>query len=43
MTPGIQPRILSRMLMRKFESQPVLKKTASGGRKRARKYKQTSL
>ena len=43
MTPGIHPRILSKMLIRKLESQPVLKKTASGGRKRARKYRQTSL
>lgn len=37
MTPGIHPKIDRRMLMRKFESQPVLKKTAKGGRKRARK------
>lgn len=29
--------------MRKFESQPVLRNTASGGRKMARKYRKTSL
>jgi hypothetical protein len=29
--------MLNRMLMRKFESHPVLRKTAKGGRKRARK------
>jgi hypothetical protein len=42
-TPGIHPRILNRILIRKFESQPVLRKTESGGRKRAKKYRRTSL
>lgn len=37
MTPGIQPKMDKQMLMRKLESQPVLKKTARGGRKIARK------
>jgi hypothetical protein len=35
--------MLSRMLMRKSEPQPVLRKTDKGGRKRARKYRRTSL
>ncbi len=29
--------------MKKLESQPVFKKTATGGRKMARKYRRTSL
>jgi hypothetical protein len=37
MTPGIQPRIERRMLIKKSALQPVLKKTARGGRKMARK------
>lgn len=41
-TPGSHPKIVSRMLMMKFESQPVLRKTATGGRNIARKYRQTS-
>lgn len=42
MTPGIQPRMESRILMRKSAPQPALKNTESGGRKRAKKYKSTS-
>ena len=33
----IQPSIDNKMLMMKFESQPVLRKTARGGRNSARK------
>jgi hypothetical protein len=37
MTPGNHPRIQSRTLIRRLESQPVFKKTVTGGRKIARK------
>jgi hypothetical protein len=40
-TPGIHPRIERRMLIRKSALQPRFKKTARGGRKMARKYRQT--
>ena len=33
-TPGSHARMVSRMLMRKSAPQPVLRKTASGGRKK---------
>jgi len=36
-TPGIQPRIERPMLIRKSALHPLLKKTARGGRKTARK------
>jgi hypothetical protein len=42
MTPGIHPRIDSKILIKKSAPQPVLKNTANGGRKSARKYRQTS-
>jgi hypothetical protein len=37
MTPGIQPRKSSAMLMSKSALQPVLRKTGMGGMKKARK------
>jgi hypothetical protein len=36
-TPGIQPKMERRMLIRKSALHPLLKKTARGGRKMARK------
>ena len=42
MTPGIHPKIVKQMLMMKFDSQPVLRKTGMGGMKIARKYRRTS-
>jgi len=36
-TPGNQPNTVNKILMMKFESHPVLRRTAAGGRKRARK------
>lgn len=41
-TPGIQPRILKQTLIQKSAAQPRFKKTETGGRKMARKYRQTS-
>jgi len=42
MTPGIQPRIVRQMLMRKSAPQPLFRKTARGGMKIATRYANTS-
>jgi len=41
-TPGIHPRMLKPMLIRKSALHPVLRKTARGGRKMATRYAKTS-
>jgi hypothetical protein len=40
--PGVDPRMDRPMLIKKSLLQPVLKNTARGGRKSARKYRHTS-
>jgi len=41
--PGIHPRMVRQMLIQKSAARPRLKKTETGGKNNARKYRQTSL